>query len=297
MPILWKKQPDFQVDLQDLFSKGRFTLRKWNSSHPAALERVPPELKESHFTQTIPDPPEYVKTLGIEWNSKKDVFRLTVSDFPSDQSPTKRLLVSDVAKTFDILGWFTPTTIKAKILLQRLWERGVDWDENVPTDLLDTWRRWRLELQLLSDKTLSRCYFRDDPHECQTQLHGFSDVSEVAYAAVVYLRIQDPKGAVYVSLVMANTRVAPLKKLTIPRLELCGALLLAQIMSHVQIVLEISPHDVHAWTDSTVVLAWLDGDPRRFKTFVSNRVTQIIEHIPSQRWKHVSGSQNPADCA
>ena len=159
------------------------------------------------------------------------------------------------------------------------------------------WRRWRLELQLLSDKTLSRCYFRDDPHECQTQLHGFSDASEVAYAAVVYLRIQDPKGAVYVSLVMAKTRVAPLKKLTIPRLELCGALLLAQIMSHIQIVLEISPHDVHAWTDSTVVLAWLDGDPRRFKTFVSNRVTQIIEHIPSQRWKHVSGSQNPADCA
>ena len=111
-----------QAELQELFSKGKFTLCKWNSSHPAALKHVSPELRDSHFTQTIPDPPEYVKTLGIQWNSKKDVFCLTMSDPPSNQSLTKRSLASDVAKTFDILGWFAPSTIKAKILLQRLWE-------------------------------------------------------------------------------------------------------------------------------------------------------------------------------
>ena len=286
-----------QTELQELFDKGNFILRKWNSSHPAALEHVPSELKESHFTQAISDPPEYTKTLGVEWNSKKDVFRLTVSDFPTEPSLTKRLLASDVGKTFDILGWFAPSTIKAKILIQRLWERGVDWDDIVHTDLLDVWKRWRLELKLLSNNPLSRCYYRADCSKCQTELHGFCDASEEAYAAVLYLRIQEPDDSFYVSLVMAKTRVAPLKRLTIPRLELCGALLLAQIIHHAQTVLEISPHNVYAWTDSTVVLAWLDGDPRRFKTFVGNRVTQIVELVPSQQWRHVRGTENPADCA
>ena len=286
-----------QTKLQELFGKGKFTLRKWNSSHPAALKHVSPELRESHFTQTIPDPPEYVKTLGIQWNSKKDVFCLTVSDPPSNQSLTKRSLASDVAKTFDILGWFAPSTIKAKILLQRLWERKIGWDETVPTDLLDTWRRWRTELNLLSDIPIRRCYFHHDPSECHTQLHGFSDASEEAYTAVVYLCVQEPNGTIHISIVMGKTRVAPLKRLTIPRLELCGTLLLAQTMSHIQTVLDISPHNVYAWTDSTVVLAWLNGDPRRFKTFVSNRVSQIVKCVPSQKWRHVSGHDNPTDCA
>ena len=135
-----------QTELQGLFGEAKFVLRKWNSSDPAALDHVPPELKESHFSQVMPEPTGYAKTLGIEWNSKEDVFRLTITDPPTAESLTKRLLTSDIAKTFDVLGWFSPSMIKAKILLQRLWERKIDWDEAVPQDLLDIWRRWRAEL-------------------------------------------------------------------------------------------------------------------------------------------------------
>ncbi len=108
--------------------------------------------------------------------------------------------------------------------------------------------------------------------------------------AVVYIRITDREGAVHVSLVMSKTRVAPLKKLTIPRLELCGAHLLSQILPFVQETLSLPRCEIHAWTDSTVVLSWLAGDPRWFKTYVGNRVSRIVESVPSKKWRHVSAS-------
>ena len=272
-----------QTDLQRLFDKGCFTLRKWNSSHAAALEHIPSELKESHFSQKITDSPEYSKTLGIEWSAERDVFRLTVSEETLRPPLTKRMLTSDIAKTFDILGWFSPSTIKAKILLQKIWEREINWDELVPLDLLDTWHRWRSELRLLSDKHIPRCYCSKSIRGCRTELHGFSDASEEAYSCVVYLRTQDPDDNIEVSIVMSKTRVAPLKRLTIPRLELCGALLLSQVLTHVLSVLNLTC-EVYAWTDSTVVLGWLNGESHKFKVFVGNRVAQITERIPSNKW-------------
>jgi len=106
----------------------------------------------------------------------------------------------------------------------------------------------------------------------------------------------DPLQNVQVCLVTSKTKVAPIKRLTIPRLEICGAHLLAHL-HHVCQVLEIPHSNVHAWTDSTVVLNWLDGSPRHFKTFVGNRVSTIMELVPPDKWNHVSGQDNPADCA
>lgn len=288
-----------QQELHALFDEAKLLLRKWNSSHFSVLEHVPACLRESHFTQTMPEAVEYSKTLGIEWNSRKDTFRLTISKLP-DPVPTtitKRMLTSDIAKTFDVLGWVSPTTIKAKILLQKLWECGTGWDDDIPGGVFDTWRRWKSELQELSNKHFPRCYYPRDTRRDQTQLHGFCDASEDAFAAVVYLRTVDDNGSAHVSLVISKTRVAPLKRLTIPRLELCGAHLLSQVLFHTMNVLDVPLSRVHAWTDSTVVLSWLSGDPRRFKAYVGNRVTRIAELIPSDRWSHVSGLDNPADCA
>ncbi|XP_064387758.1 uncharacterized protein LOC135335954 [Halichondria panicea] len=181
--------------------------------------------------------------------------------------------------------------------MQLLWECKVDWDGPVPSDIQDAWIQWRKELPLLSQKKIPRCYFdkKSQPH-C-LQLHGFSDASEVAYAAVVYLRITDKSENAQISLVMSKTKVAPIKRLTIPRLELCGAQLLAQLIHHVRQVLEIPLSNIFAWTDSTIVLNWLDGSPKRFKTYVGNRVSTIVDLIPPDKWRHVAGTENPADCA
>ena len=129
------------------------------------------------------------------------------------------------------------------------------------------------------------------------ELYGFCDASEQAYAAVIYLRMMDLDGGIEVSLVTSKTKVAPIKRLTIPRLELCGAYLLAQLLHHVQQVFNLSLDQIYAWTDSTIVLSWLIGNPRRFNTYVANRVSYIVELIAPNRWNHVHGTDNPADCA
>ena len=129
-----------QEELQDLFGRGGFLLRKWNSNNLDLLQHIPPELRDSS------DSGRYTKALGIEWNVESDCLRLTVAGFCPLEDVTKRALVSDIAKTFDVLGWFAPTIVSMKILLQRLWESKVGWDDPVPEHIYDTWLQWRSEL-------------------------------------------------------------------------------------------------------------------------------------------------------
>lgn len=175
----------------------------------------------------IPDDSKYTKMLGIEWNTVMDHFRLTIAELPPLDEVTKRVLISDVAKIFDVLGWFCPCIIKMKILFQQMWELKVGWDDPVPESIRISWMRWRSELNLLTTKHIPRCYFDKRAHVTMMELHGFCDASEQAYAAVLYLRMTCSDGTVGVSLVESKTKVATIKKRTIPRLELCGARLLS----------------------------------------------------------------------
>ena len=143
-------------------------------------------------------------------------------------------LVSDIAKTNDVLGWFSPVIVTAKILLQHLWEERLQWDDPVPDSILAVWSRWKDELPLLSSHHIPRYYFNKNTSITSLQLHGFSDASQLAYAGVVYLRAVDNHDVVTTSLVLSKTKVAPLKKLTIPRLELYGTLVLAQALISLQ---------------------------------------------------------------
>ena len=286
-----------QRQLQELFERGGFTLRKWNSNNSEILDHLPTDLKEKQPIQTIAEEDQYTKTLGIKWNSVSDTFRITVAEINHNDIITKRTLISDVSKTFDILGWFSPTIIKVKILFQRLWELKIDWDDPVPEEVRLTWSQWRSELSILSTKYIPRCYFPLEFDIKKTHLHGFSDASEDAYSAAVYFRFEDTSGKTHITLITSKTKVAPMKRLTIPRLELCGAHLLSDVLSHVKNIFQIPMCDTYAWTDSTIAIDWLNGNPRRLKTFVGNRVSHIINLIPPDRWNHVSGGDNPADCA
>ena len=118
--------------LLNLLVKGGFLLRKWSSSDPAVLRHISPELRDPQSTHHMPSPDGYTKTLSIECNANLDHFCLTVASLQESDNVTKQALISDIAKTFDALGWFSPTIIKAKILLQRLWESRIGWDTLLP---------------------------------------------------------------------------------------------------------------------------------------------------------------------
>ena len=104
-------------------------------------------------------------------------------------------------------------------MLQRLWELKVDWDDPLPMEIREVWLRWRSELKCLSEQHIPRCYFPKEAHIVAVDLHGFSDASECAYAGVVYLRMIDSDGRIHISIVTSKTKVAPIKRLTIPRLD------------------------------------------------------------------------------
>ena len=180
------------------FDKGAFHLRKWNASDSSVLQHIAPKLRESQCTLSIFDLESYTKTLGIQWKSTSDHFCLTVADLPQADDLTKRALVSDIAKTFDILGWYSPTIVKAKMLLQLLWSEKVGWDDPLPDSILEEWLQWQSELHLLSSHLIPQCYNPKEATITSMQLHGFSDASERAYLGVVYIRMEDSKGAVHV---------------------------------------------------------------------------------------------------
>ena len=118
-----------------------------------------------------------------------------------------------------------------------------------------------------------------------------------AYAAVVYVRATYADHAPTCALVTAKTRVALVRQLSILRLELCGATLLTKLFTSVRKALNVAVDNVHAWYDSKIILAWLDGSPKRFKTFVGNRLSTILTDLPPSTWHHVPTLDNPADCA
>ncbi|CAK1595087.1 unnamed protein product [Parnassius mnemosyne] len=286
-------------ELRELLSKGGFQLQKWSSNNDELLEKIAEgdRIKGEDAEKGLKlktDP--VLKILGLTWNRNIDSFQYTVT-LPTLREPvTKRKIIADIARLFDPLGWIAPTIIQAKIIIQRLWLSGVDWDEEVPNNILNEWITYRKELKLLEKVTISR-WLGSKEDATRIELHGFCDASKVAYAAVVYMRVINSDNNIKVSLLTAKTKVAPIKQVSIPRLELCGGVLLSKLLVEVGDVMRITKENWYAWTDSSVVLAWINSHPNKWKTFVANRVSTILECLEPYQWSHIQSKQNPADCA
>ena len=284
--------------LAETLQKGGFTLRKYRSSSQEVLDIIPDEMKEPLPTKEMVDThsESYPKALGVIWNSVDDTMSIDVNYLGDEDVRSKRDILSDTFKTFDAMGWITPAVLPMKILIQTLWKLKVGWRDDLPEDKLLEHQTWRKELPLLSDVSIPRCYCLQET-TLTLQLHGFSDASEDAFGAVIYLRVTYAGHSPTARLVTAKSRVAPLKQRTIPELELCGAALLAHMLETTATILDIPDEQVYGWIDNTIALCWLRKSPSNYNTFVGNRISSSTSHYPSSIWRHVPTLENPADCA
>ena len=326
------------TQLRAILHKGGFNLCKWRSSDSTVLKSIPTDLQEKLLTKdaTTMQASAQPKALGLQWDSKEDAMSPSIHT-PSSYRQTKRGIISDVSKTFDVLGWIAPAVLPMKVMYQTLWEKGQEWDGLAPPHVIEEHRKWRQQLPCLSKKKLQRCYI-SHPQPVRQELHGFSDASKKAAGAVVYIRTTYQSHKPTVSLVSAKTKVAkrdipkntkktrkaakdnpqpppeptesdssdednqpkkakPPSDNNAPRTELVAAVLLTKLLNNISTVLEIPLENITAWTDSSTVWAWLDGRHRDHDRFVANRVNYILEHTKPSTWKHVPGTDNPADCA
>lgn len=287
--------------MSTLLARGGFHLQKWVSSCrelnneflEARLDRTQEE-NQNEENKDIQDD-GVMKILGICWNRDQDEFQYSVNLPPLEIPVTKRKVISDISRFFDPLGWAAPCVVTSKIFIQRLWLSGLEWDEELTPELMREWLIYRNNLTDTSSFKVSRWIKTHDNNH--TELHGFADASTSAYAAVVYLRTINKNGQIHISLITSRTRVAPVKQQSIPRLELMGSVLAAELTAEVAEVMEIPKSNVHLWTDSTVVLAWLSSHPSRWTTFVGNRVSSILSLFDNTHWAHVQSSANPGDIA
>ena len=283
---------------RELYKKGGLHLHKFISNSPEVLEAVPEEdrAKETSKIDLLQDKLSIQKTLGVQWciESGKFQFRITLDDRPL----TRRGVLSAVMSVYDPLGLLAPVILPGKQILQELCKISADWDDPLPEDLRERWEKWTNDLHNLDSLSIDRCYKPADFGKVRTmQMHHFSDASSTGYGQCSYLRMTNNEGKVHCTLVMAKSRIAPLKAITIPRLELTAAVVSINVSTILQRELPLEDIEDIYWTDSTVVLGYINNESRRFHVFVANRIRHIRQYSTVSQWKHVQTNENPADGA
>ncbi|XP_046145628.1 uncharacterized protein LOC114881980 [Osmia bicornis bicornis] len=285
---------DIRNQLVDLMRRGGFQLRKWAANAAELFENISIEEHESASDRPLGED-ESLKVLGVTWTPSKEAFHFHI-DACLPAKYTKRSILSIISNIFDPLGWASPVIIVAKIMLQELWLLKKDWDEEIPIDFCKKWYEYCERLPQLSEVRMPRWTGARNSN-IAIELHGFADASHRAYAAVVYLRVLHSFSEAQVALLTAKSKVAPLKTVSIPRLELNAVVLLTRLLEWTLSTLKLQSTSIYGWIDSTVVLAWLKQHPATWNTFVANRVSEVQTRLPRVTWKHVRSQDNPADCA
>ncbi|GBO08696.1 hypothetical protein AVEN_138222-1 [Araneus ventricosus] len=261
---------------------------------------VPDALRvETEFSETSAvDLKAPIKVLGLAWYSERDLIYFDPKDllkFISRKIESKRFIRSVVGRIFDLIGILGPFGIKLKCLLQDLWTLGVDWDSELPPKLRHKWQQWSSEAEDLTEIRIPRYYLGELNQEISIfEIHCFSDASKTAYGTILYLRFVTRNNEIETSFICSKSRVAPLKSLTLPRLELTAALLSARLAKEVSSCLKFDAN-IYYWTDSLISYYWIHSDSSGFQPYVKNCVEDIQKLSDPNRWGHCPGKDNPAD--
>jgi len=266
--------------------------RKWTSNNLSMIGIVPEGDKSSSSISFANNQFAVTKTLGVQWLPQSDTLTFPCVEFKEIPS-TKRKILSHLCKLFDPLGLLSPFSVRAKIIMQNIWLLGTEWDEPVSKEIQKEFSQWMCELNELSKISCPR-WLLCDSNTPSTYVHVFADASKMAYGAVAYVSIL--KSDSYISqLIASRSRVAPLKQISIPRLELVACVLAVRLGCKVCAVLNLGKSCLRFWTDSLNVIAWIKNQSRKFNPFIANRVSEIQSNSQAHQWKHVPSSDNPAD--
>ena len=280
---------------EKLLSLASMNLKKWNSNAT--------EVRAYLKCNTSEELPSQQKVLGLNWDVSCDTLScvvMPVLELAQSVSPTKRNILSVVASVFDPMGILGPFMLPAKGIFQALCKHKISWDEILPNSLLVLWQDWIFNLSKITNMTLPRYIFQGISFENENpndiEIHAFSDASMQGYCSVIYLRVRDQFGNFHTKFFISKTRIAPLKKLTLPRLELLGALLSVRLVDTVmKFLCEFSISQICFYTDSLNVLHWVKSPQKMWGVFIMHRLREIRKLSQVSDWHFVPGKLNPSD--
>lgn len=244
------------------------------------------------------------RSFGVHWDIKKDNFSFHVS--LSEKPFTRRGVLSTINSVYDPLGLASPVVLEGKLILHQLVAMGkkgnndnpLGWDDPLPEIMSQRWRRWRDVLPNLEKVSIPRCYHRRGFGTVERrEIHAFSDASKEAIGTAVYLREVNGGGEINVSLLYGRSKIAPVHSTSIPRLELCSAVLTTQAVRMIRKELDLEVNEEIYYSDSKVVLGYIQNESRRFYVYVANRVQTIRNTTDPHQWRYTDTANNPADLA
>lgn len=283
---------NFRSESRKLLASAKFDLRGWQNNHFANDKNSHLVARESFNLNDVEDNYQ-VQVLGLSWNTHEDRLSCDIKDMNVDEPITKRKILSLTHKVFDPIGYTCPFTLIPKLLLQECWKSKATWDSKLPDHIVKEFMKWKNQLSNLKSFNVPR-RFSELPLLLENMsLHVFCDACQKSYATCIYLRVEH-QDKVTCQLVQARSRVAPLKNVTIPRLELLACTIGARLANTVRSDLRMENVETFYWSDAMDALHWIKRDGT-WAIFVANRVKEIRDLSPVNSWNFVPGLQNPAD--
>ena len=283
--------------LRILLLQHRFQLTKWISNSDEVCKAIPVDLKSISNTKQVEVEPntEGSSVLGLQWTVTDDSLQVCRGTDKEVEAPiTQRKILSLVSSVFDPIGLFAPFSVHMRRLLKGIWTKnGQHWDNEVEPGEEAEFLRWKEQLLMVAETSIDRRYFKRERDK--TELHVFADASEGTMCAVAYLRSRAKEYSADLAFVIGKCRVAPMRHLSIPRLELQAAVMAVRLKEQIVKEHEMKIQCCSFWSDSTTVLQWIHSSHRKQQVFVANRVAEILDTTDVSQWKHVSGINNPAD--
>lgn len=289
-----EKLMELYRQLNEMLAQAGMELGKWKTNSPKLLKLMNADQQNVNGLKKLADSDKVESLLGLCYQSGADCFLFQVGKKKSGMSGiTKRSVSSIVSSIFDPNGYVAPVILLGKSFLSELWLKGVDWDDTITdTDFVKRWQQFCDSLSMLNELRIPRWIQTSENR--QMEFHGFADASKKGYGAVIYVRVIE-NDSVWNHMLISRTKIAPNKILTIPKLELCAATMLAKLMKQVRDGLSKQTEPYYLYSDSMVTLSWLKSKPSQLKPFVANRVSLILEDSDPKDWNYVPTKQNPAD--